>query len=93
MKLIFYILVFNILILVKVKEKTEIRSNNRPKLRRKKKVIIWKGDRPRRAGGPIAHIQFHPINRRRIIDVQERVDNLVMVWRQNSQVSAKGHRF
>lgn len=93
MKLIFYILVFNILILVKVKDKTEIRSNNRPKLGKKKKVIIWKGDRSRRAGGPRAHIQFHPINRRRITDVPERVDNLVMVWRQNSEVSAKGHQF
>lgn len=74
MKLIFYISVFNILMLVK----TEIRSNNRPKLRRKEK-IIWKGDKFRTVGGPRAYVQFHPINGRRTAHVQEREGNLVMV--------------
>lgn len=74
MKLIFYISVFNILMLVK----TEIRSNNTLKLRWKEK-IIWKEDKFRRVGGPRAYIQFYPINGRRIADVQEREGNLVMV--------------
>lgn len=74
MKLIFYISVFNILMLVK----TEIRPNNRPKLRWKGK-IIRKGDKFRRVGGPRAYVQFHPINGRRIADVQEREGTLVTV--------------
>lgn len=67
MKLIFYISVFIILTLVKVKEKTEIRSN-RPKLRWKEKVM-WKGDKFRRIWGPTAHIQLYPFSERRVMDV------------------------
>ena len=50
MQLIFYISVFNILILVEAKETIEIRLNNRPKLRWKEKVM-WRGDKSGRAGG------------------------------------------
>lgn len=75
MKLFFYISVFNILMLVK----TEIRSNNRPKLRWKEKIIWRKRDKFRRVGGLRAYVQFHPINGRRIADVPEREGNLVTV--------------
>lgn len=77
---------------MKVKEKNEIASNDSSNLRWKEKVI-WKEDRPRSVGGPRAQTQPYSLNERRIMAGQERVGNLVMVRRQNSQLLAKGHQF
>lgn len=87
MQLIFYISVFNIL-MVKVKKK-EIRFNNRPKLREKRSR--GKETNPEESGTKSTDtILPRPWESYKC---PGRVNSAVMVRGQNSQVSAQGHQF